>query len=167
MKLEMRSVTNLFLVLVISVLASFVTGCSGSSSASPKMELTNYTKFYLLDGEITSYEMYKGKTIAIQFWGAYCNFSKGAIEHFNDEAKRLRNRKDIVFLAVSLDDDRDLLMRRIEQEKLDAVTHVYSGNGGDDQVYLAFGAEPIPHAVLITPDGKITHQGRKIDLGDL
>ncbi len=157
---------GLFFLLLIIV--SLLIGCSSSSSAkhSPVV-LTPYTKFYALDGDTYIYDQFKGKTLAIQFWAGWCNFSKSAIRDFNKQAAEYANDPRKVFLAVSIDDSRDLLVQRIGQEKLNAVTHIFSGNGPDDEAYLAFGAPEIPAAVLVTPKGEILHQGKTIDLSVL
>jgi len=160
----MKALTILAALLLCVVALS----CSSSKkSLEADVPLTPYTKFYRLDGSTMIYDELKGKTAAILFWAAWCNFSKRAVRHFNDEAKRFQGRSDVVFLAVSIDDDRALLLQRIGQDKLNSVTHVFSGNGPDDEAYLAFKVREIPAAVLVKPSGDIMQQGSRIDLSEV
>ncbi|MCB9030512.1 MAG: TlpA family protein disulfide reductase [Deltaproteobacteria bacterium] len=109
-------------------------------------------------------QQYRGKRVAILFWATWCNFSKPVIEDFNKVAAEHKDDDSIVFIAVSLDDNREEFDTRIRVKNLNNVIHVYSGNGPGDETYIRFGSPAVPKSFLIDPEGKIVFRGRNIKL---
>lgn len=154
-----KKVLSIFLV--ASIL--FVSGCSSSGGLKPG-EPAPFSRVYMANGKDTLLSSFKGKTVALMFWASWCNFSKYAMDDFAEKAAKYKDRSDIVFLAVSIDDDREAFDERIRVRHYENMLHSYSGNAGFDETYVRFGSPAIPKAFLIGPDGVIKSSGSRIEI---
>ena len=120
-----------------------------------------YTKFTKLDGTFLMTDELRGKTAIVYFWAAWCNFSRPALVRLNDYLKKDLKRSDVELVAVSIDKAADFqkLMDAIKYQKIDSVTHAFSGNDIYDEAYMAFDADTLPHIFIIDPNGKIAAIG--------
>jgi thiol-disulfide isomerase/thioredoxin len=145
---------------VLSVVSLLLfSGCSSVSKESQALVglQAPYVRFTLLDGEAIPLEATKGKTTAILFWTTWCGHSRGTIEEFEALAKRYKRRKDVVFLAASLDRAGDLasVKGRIKSQGLSDVAHAFSGNDMQDEAFLAFKGDSVPYIVVVDPRGVV------------
>ena len=116
-----------------------------------------YSRFTMLDGTQLPLAFAEGKTAAIIFWTTWCGHSRSVIEDFEQLAKRYKKRKDIVFLAASLDkaDQLRALEGRIQSQGLTSIMHAFSGNDMLDEAFIAFKGESVPYVVVIDPRGVV------------
>lgn len=146
-------------VVVALVIAVSTQGCSGVSSAAKEMVGTPapYIRFTMLDGTQIPLAFAEGKTAAIIFWTTWCGHSRGTIEDFEELAKKYKRRKDLVFLAASLDkaDELHKVEGRIQSQGLSTVMHAFSGNDVQDEAFLAFKGESVPYIVVVDARGII------------
>jgi thiol-disulfide isomerase/thioredoxin len=112
-------------------------------------------RLIMLDGSHHALKSQVGRAMAFLFWSTSCSFSRGAIERFNELAETYKERTDLRFLAVSVDAESAIgdLESRIREQDLQVVEHVFSGNEGQDEVYLAFNGERIPYVVFVDERG--------------
>lgn len=112
-------------------------------------------RLIMLDGSQHALKSQGGTGIAFLFWSTSCAFSRGAIEEFEELARLYKGRGDLRFLAVSVDPESALseLELRIKEQDLRTVEHVFSGNEGQDEVFLAFNGDRVPYVVFVDPRG--------------
>jgi thiol-disulfide isomerase/thioredoxin len=154
----MSLLRSLFLVLV-----TLSTGCFlGNSEPSGLLgHAAPFTRFTSLDGTYRTLEEFRGRPLVVMFWAEYCSFSKPEIEELNELAADLKKSSQALFLAVSLDDASryEAVRERVVHRNLDQLEHAFSGNGTDDEAYLLFHANDLPHFYVIAPDGVIVAEG--------
>jgi thiol-disulfide isomerase/thioredoxin len=142
---------------------SVCTGCSfGDDKLSGLLgSEAPITRFTALDGTYRTIEEFGGRPLVLMFWAEYCSFSKPEIEELNELAKELKDSSQAVFLAVSLDENEqfEAVNDRVTYRELSALEHAFSGNGTDDEAYLSFKANELPHFYVISSQGKIVAEG--------
>lgn len=143
--------------------ALILSGCSSYKGPKPG-EDAPFSRIYMANGKDMLLSSFKGKTVALMFWASWCNFSKYAMDDFAEKAAKYKDRQDVVFIAVSIDDDREAFEERIRVRHYENMLHAYSGNAGFDEMYVRFGSPAIPMALRIGPDGVIQYSGRRIEL---
>ena len=118
-------------------------------------------RLMMLSGETRALRTANGVSKAILFWATWCSHSRGGIERFEDLARRYSWRGDLEFYAVSIDKyaDESALLKRIESQELQTISHVFSGNDVQDESFLALRGDQIPYAVLIDGRGVVRHAG--------
>lgn len=151
-----KRLTGIALVTFVALVGQ---GCSGVSTAAKEMVGTPapYIRFTMLDGTQVPLAFAEGKSAAIIFWTTWCGHSRGTIEDFEKLAKKYKRRKDLVFLAASLDKAEDLakVEERIKSLGLSTVMHAFSGNDIQDEAFLGFKGESVPHLVVVDSRGVI------------
>ena len=141
---------------------ALLAGCVGASNSSLIGAMSPpYTTFYMLEGEPLILEHLRGKNVVVLFWANECNQSHELINELNDYARRRASRRDLAFIAVSLDKSENLskLKDRIQFGKLDALQHSFSGNDLYDEAKVAFGVDSLPSVFVIDPNGKVVAGG--------
>ncbi len=118
------------------------------------------TRFTLLEGEYVPLKKYRGKTVVVVFWAQWCHSSGPSIARLQEFAKKL-GRSDVVFLAASLDEVKDVgkLKERIVYQRLDNFQHAFSGNAGSDEAFIAFEGSKLPYLFIIDPSGTVVAAG--------
>lgn len=94
----------------------------------------------------------KGKVVYIDFWASWCGPCRLEMPY----ARQLQEEnqgKDIVFLYISVDEDRTSWLKTIQAERLDG-THVWV-KGTENSISKAYGINGIPHYILIDRQGRI------------
>lgn len=59
----------------------------------------------------------KGKVVVIDFWATWCGPCRAQHPLYEQAKLRFKNNKDVVFLAISTDEDRDLVKPFLEAQK--------------------------------------------------
>lgn len=118
------------------------------------------TRFTLLEGDYVPLKKFRGKTVVLMFWAQWCHSSGPAIARLQEFAKKLE-RSDVVFLAASLDEVKDVtkLKERIVYQHLDNFQHAFSGNAGSDEAFIAFEGTNLPYLFIIDPQGVVVAAG--------
>jgi peroxiredoxin len=122
------------------------------------------TRLMALDGSELPLSAYRGQYVSLLFWATWCKHSRGAIEEFEDLARQFARRKDMAFLAVSVDrnEDFEILKQRIASQDLRTMTHKFSGNDLFDEAYMGLRGEAVPYVVLIDRRGVVRHVGNSV-----
>ena len=146
---------------LIAVLCCIVL-CAGCFASNERLKLllgkpVPDARLMMLDGSQHALRSQAGRAIAFLFWSTSCSFSRSAVATFEALAKKYKAREDLRFLAVSVDPESAIkdLESRINEQDLRSVEHVFSGNEGQDEVFLAFDGERIPYVVFVDERGII------------
>jgi len=128
----------------------------GSSTQEVQFKLKD------LDGKNISLSDYKGKVIYVDFWASWCGpcrqqfpFSHLLKDKFNDKQK-----KQIVFLYISIDEDEAAWRSAIVQNKLEGTLGISPGNWNSEVVKF-FRINSIPRYMLIDKLGNIADPNAK------
>ena len=108
-------------------------------------------------GEMTSISSLRGKYILIDFWASWC----GPCRKENPNLVRAYYKfkdKGFDILGVSLDSNRDLWIKAIEDDRLPWM-HVSDLMGWKNEVSTMFNVNSIPDNILIDREGKVIARG--------
>ena len=94
----------------------------------------------------------KGKVVVLDFWATWCGPCIDELPQFQATVDRWANRSEVVFLAVSVDEDDDVVRRFMTKNEYDFPV-ARDGNVDDD-----FGVSAIPTIVLIGREGRIQYR---------
>jgi len=135
-----------------------ISGCfSGSSQRAPVPRPAPVTKFTMLDGSQIVLTQLRGRTVVVVFWATWCAFSRPVVERLDAMAAKLAHRKDLVFIAVSIDKAKnyETLKDRVKYQLTGGLKHAFSGNAEYDEAYILLKGENLPHVLIIDPRGTI------------
>jgi thiol-disulfide isomerase/thioredoxin len=97
-----------------------------------------------------SLEELKGKVIFLNFWASWCPPCRAEMPTIQSLYNKMKNRKDLVFVMVSLDNDSSKAKVFIKSSNFDFP--VYFLNGYFPKIY---DSGTIPSTYVISKDGKI------------
>lgn len=152
------------LPLLFIFLTIFSSGCSSTHSPLKINSHAPWTKVQLLSGDYILLNNLKGKKVVLAFWANWCSQSKQAIVKLNEKAAAFKNRSDIVFLAVNVDKDRELLDSFLSWKGLGNLTVTFSGNDIYDETYVGFKVKSLPYGFIIDEHGVIIDKGPDLNL---
>ena len=114
-------------------------------------------RLMFFDGSEVPLSSYRGKNVCIVFWATWCTYSRSLIERYQDLARHYVRRSDMEFIAVSIDknEDFEVLKRRIQEQGLKSMTHIFSGNDSYDDAFVNLKGKNIPYVVFIDRNGVI------------
>lgn len=102
-------------------------------------------------GKKMSLGQFKGKYVAIDLWATWCGPCKETSPLFEYQAKNYKHQDNIVFLAASVDEDKNKWKLDIKNKKSD-VTQWWIAN---PDALRMLGVDGIPRFMMIDPQGKI------------
>lgn len=125
------------------------------------MPLTRYTH---LDGSYHAFTNFQDKRLVVVFWAEWCPHSRAFIEGLNRIAAGGKGGGDVSFLILSVDDasSHTRLREWLGSHDIKAVTAAYSGNALDDEAYVAFAGNDLPHAFFVERNGTIIADGHSL-----
>jgi thiol-disulfide isomerase/thioredoxin len=126
------------------------------------------TRYTHLDGSYHSFQEFSGKPYAVVFWAEWCPYSRGLLEAIEKHFRKSPPPSSFSLFAISIDSVKD-----IERVKQWTASHIsspaiipgFSGNALDDEAYVSFQGNDLPHLFMINDKGLIVREGRT--LGDL
>ncbi|MGL4632753.1 MAG: TlpA family protein disulfide reductase [Leadbetterella sp.] len=98
---------------------------------------------------------YKGKVIYADFWASWCGPCRAGFEH----SKKLKNKfegKDVVFMNVSLDGNKDEWRSAIKSLEIEGFEHYLADDEGAE-VGKKYGINEIPRYMILDKTGKIVN----------
>jgi len=131
---------------------------SDPKKPAKEMVLTgDYPTLTSLDGKPFNFAKFKGKVVYVDFWASWCGpcrqefpFSKKLHESLTDKQK-----KNIVFLYISIDEDPENWKNAVDKLKLDNGEHGYSEGGWASEVTRKYQINSIPRYMIIDKNGNI------------
>lgn len=105
-------------------------------------------------GEIINTNDFKGKVVVMDFWASWCGACCSEIQFLKPFYETVKN-DDIVFISVSLDDDKDKWLNALKHEKIPWIC-LWDKKGWKKSVcrdIYHFGQ--IPYIIVIDKDGNI------------
>jgi len=114
-------------------------------------------RLMFFDGSEVPLSSYQGKNIVLLFWATWCTHSKTVVERYEALARHYSQRRDIEFIAVSVDKNEDFgaLKDRIKEQELHSMTHIFSGNDALDDAFVNLNGKHIPYLVFIDRRGVV------------
>ena len=88
-------------------------------AADPNAEAGKIMDFTLsdLEGKKLTLSSLKGKAIVFDFWATWCGPCRAQHPLYEEVKKRFQDSKDVVFLSIDTDEDRDLVPQFIKTQK--------------------------------------------------
>ena len=127
------------------------------------MLISNRTLAIPLPLEISTAD-FRGRIVFLEFWATWCGPCREPMQRLVDLARRRGGEwsKDVALVAVGIDQDREPLLREVQQQGPTAIRHLWSpadearwsGSAG-----AAFLVSSVPTAFLIDRDGRIVWRG--------
>jgi thiol-disulfide isomerase/thioredoxin len=116
--------------------------------------VTDPLKFTLtkLEGSTLAMESLRGKVIAINFWATWCGPCLVELPLFEKAITKYKNDKDVVFLAISSDEDRELVKPYLKEHKFNLPV-VYA-----DNIDSVFGITSYPTTLIIDRKGEVSYR---------
>jgi peroxiredoxin len=122
-----------------------------AGTAAPDFEIKT------LAGKVVRLSDYRGKTVLLHFWSTSCGPCIGEFPEMTRALRaQLQRRKDLVVLAVALDDNRKTIQEAIKKYDLGDWTHLCDGRGWASVPALLYRITSIPSDVIIDPKGIIS-----------
>jgi thiol-disulfide isomerase/thioredoxin len=161
---------KILLTLLLSIVVYLLSGCSLFSKEQHPLlhQQVPYTRYTLMDGSYHALNELKGKKIVLVFWAEWCSYSKPVIERLNKLAYKYKDKKDLVFLAISVDENKNFkeFEERVNYGNLHDLLQGFSGNGFYDEAYLALQGNELPHVFAINDEGVIVDSGHSASVAE-
>lgn len=104
-----------------------------------------------IDGNEVSLSDHRGSYVFIDVWATWCVPCKEQIPYIRELEKKLEG-KEIVFVSISCDKDKEKWSQMVRQEKLSGIQ---LNTGGSSDFMNAFGIRGIPRFILIDKEGRV------------
>jgi thiol-disulfide isomerase/thioredoxin len=110
-----------------------------------------------LKGNQFNFARYKGKVIYVDFWASWCGPCRQEFPYSKKIHASLteKQKKNIVFLYISIDEDPENWKNAIEKLQLDNGDHGYSEGGWASEVVKKYQINGIPRYMIIDKNGTI------------
>lgn len=105
-----------------------------------------------IDGNMVSLSDFKGKCVYVDVWATWCGPCKAEIPYLKELEKSFHG-KDIVFLSVSVDDNKEAWEKMIKEKELGGVQ--LFANGWSTEIMKNYSINGIPRFMLFDKDGNI------------
>lgn len=112
--------------------------------------------FTMKDKEGNAYRLsdFKGKVLYIDVWATWCGPCCAEIPFMEKRYEQFKNNKNIVFISISVDDNKTAWKKKIEKDKTAWKQFIVDG-GFKSDLCKNYGIRAIPRFLLIDQKGKI------------
>ena len=91
----------------------------------------------------------KGKVAVVNFWATWCGPCVAEMPHFQKVVDRYKKQSDVVFLAISIDEDKPVVRPFLEKNRY-TIPVAY-----DDNAAKAFNVDGVPTTFIVDRNGVI------------
>jgi thiol-disulfide isomerase/thioredoxin len=121
-------------------------------SMDPNLAANDVMQFTLagLDGKKLPLSSLKGSVVILDFWATWCQPCRAQHPLYDQVKQRFKNRKDVVFLAIDTDEDRNLVVPFLKQQNWSADSVYF-----DDGLQRLLQVSSIPTTVLFDKQGRV------------
>ena len=112
---------------------------------APPFELTTRK------GDTITLKQLEGKMVYLTFWKTSSGVSLRDLPYHQDLVRRLMG-KNVEFLSIGLDDDREQWAAFVANKNLDGI-QVYGGKQADNALAASYGVRDVPTYILLAEDG--------------
>ncbi|EGR34507.1 thiol:disulfide interchange protein, putative, partial [Ichthyophthirius multifiliis] len=116
----------------------------------------------LKKNEETELKHKNGEILLLDVWATWCGPCQQPMQHNQEMLEKYENQwKDNVrIVGVSVDDNRDVVLKRIDDKKWDKIEHLkLNGWDGEHPLLKDFQVNGIPFVCLVGKDGQIIFKG--------
>ena len=113
-----------------------------------------FTNYENANGGTTSLSDLKGKLLYIDVWATWCRPCLAEIPALKALQDKFKNNKDIEFVSLSIDDDREAWRKAVKDKDLKGV-QLIADKAFESQFIQDYGISQIPTFLIIDKDGKI------------
>ena len=102
-----------------------------------------------LDGATLGSQELAGKVVVLNFWATWCGPCVAEMPHFQKVVDRYKKQKDVVFLAISIDEDKPVVRPFLERN------HYTIPVAYDNDAAKAFNVDGVPTTFIVDRNGVI------------
>jgi len=106
-----------------------------------------------LKGNSISLKDFRGYIIVLDIWASWCNPCRREFPLIKEMTAKYKN-KNIVFISISVDDDREKWKKTLTNYQLEGI-QLFANNGWESSVIKEYNINTIPRFILIDQNGKI------------
>jgi thiol-disulfide isomerase/thioredoxin len=103
-----------------------------------------------LDGKKLQMSSVLGKVVVLDFWATWCEPCRGQHPIYEEVMKHYADRKDVMFLPLTTDEDHSVVQPFLEAQMWDP--HVYF----DDGLTRVLGVSQIPTTIVLNKQGQVS-----------
>lgn len=104
-------------------------------------------------GKKVELSKYFGKVLIIDFWASWCGPCRAEIPKLKAIAEDFKGNKNVAFLSISIDEDKDAWLKAVEKEAM-PWTQLQAPETGKEAMHK-YQFTGIPFIICVSPDGKI------------
>lgn len=121
---------------------------------NPNAGITDPLKFRLtkLDGSVLDMNSVRGKVVVLNFWATWCGPCRIELPHFEKTIEKYKNDKDVAFIAVSTDEDKDSVEPFLKQSNM-TLPVAFA-----DYLNYLFEVESIPTTIILDKNGRVSYR---------
>ncbi len=136
-----------------NALALFLMAASSSMAfAAPASQLPAGVKLQSLDGKEFDPGSIKDKVVVLQFWASWC---VGCDKVMSELQERLKDRNDVVFMPVSVDEDVNAAKAWFRHKPQVKALEKCSMIDSSTQLATQLGVTGVPSVAVLSAEGKV------------
>ena len=101
-----------------------------------------------------------GKTVVLDVWATWCEPCIRALPELNSLAAKLSGESRVVFIALSIDHDKVIWKKMVDESNWDALKHGVLDRTKNSYVFN----RPIPYTMVIDETGVVRAEGNGLDI---
>ena len=146
------------IVSIMILLGAILPVIGQTRSAAPKgpVKATNI-EFTDKSGKTIKLSDLYGKVLYIDVWATWCGPCRREIPYMEKIVEHYKNNKNVRFISISIDEDRDAWLKMIEKDKPEWSQYIATPEQAR-AMSQAYGIRSIPRFMIINADGTICEE---------